>query len=480
MFKKLSAVACSCITVLLLLLSLIGGAVHTAAATLDEMTSTAISCIMSHEGSYGSVNRNDCGAVSIGKLQWHAGRALGLLQSICYNAPDLSQSTLGSTLYNEILSSPNWNYRTFTVSEGSAVATLLTTDAGVAAQDALAYSDVQGYIVSGQNKGLVSEGALVMYADIYNFGSGIASRIASRAAGYAGSYGAVSLDDMYRAAMNDSYNSDAAFVQRTNMVYQSLLSMNIGDGDTETTAPVTDPTDEPTQETTTVVTSDFSDSYAGTYVVTASALNLRSNPSTSASVVATLPKNAVVTVTMADGKWAAVTYEGKNGYCSMDYLTVMPDVTTVPEEETTTTTTETTTTAEEMTTISEEITTTEETTTTTEAITMEETTTVETDAEVTETETSATEETVTTTTAAAIDDNKNHGVAATLYGDVDGDGEVTAIDAVLLQKHINGMVFLSHEQMANADCVADGVLDEADVAVILQSLIGHYTSLPIY
>ncbi len=74
-----------------------------------------------------------------------------------------------------------------------------------------------------------------MYADIYNFGSGIASRIASRAAGYAGSYGAVSLDDMYRAAMNDSYN-DAAFVQRTNMVYQSLLSMNIGDGDTETTA----------------------------------------------------------------------------------------------------------------------------------------------------------------------------------------------------------------------------------------------------
>ena len=477
MFKKLSAVVCSCITVLLLLLSLIGGAVHTAAATLDEMTSTAISCIMSHEGSYGSVNRNDCGAVSIGKLQWHAGRALSLLQSICYSAPDLSQSTLGSTLYNEILSSPNWNYRTFTVSEGSAVATLLTTDAGVAAQDALAYSDVQGYIVSGQNKGLVSEGALVMYADIYNFGCGIASRIASRAAGYAGSYGAVSLDDMYRAAMNDSYSSDAAFVQRTNMVYQSLQNMNIG-GDVETTAPATNPTGEPTQETTTVVTSDFSDSYAGTYVVTASALNLRSNPSTSASVVATLPRNAVVTVTMANGSWAAVTYEGKNGYCSMDYLTVMPEETTVPEEETTTTTTETTTTTTEMTTILEETTTTE-TTTMTEAATME-TTTAETTAEMTETETSATEETVTTTTAAVMDDNKNHGVTATLYGDVDGDGEVTAIDAVLLQKHINGMVFLSHEQMANADCVADGVLDEADVAVILQSLIGHYTSLPIY
>ena len=69
MFKKLSAVVCSCITVLLLLLSLMGGSVYAATASLDEMTSTAISCIMSHEGSYGSVNRNDCGACSIGKLQ---------------------------------------------------------------------------------------------------------------------------------------------------------------------------------------------------------------------------------------------------------------------------------------------------------------------------------------------------------------------------------------------------------------------------
>lgn len=201
MFKKLSAVACSCATVLLLLLSLVGGAVSTAAASLDEMTSTAISCIMSHEGSYGSVNRNDCGACSIGKLQWHAGRALNLLKSICNNAPDLSQSILGNTFYNEILTATNWNYRTFSVSEGDAVSTLLTTDAGVAAQDALAFSDVQGYIVSGQNKGLTDAGALVLYADIYNFGSGIASRIASRAAGYAGSYGAVTLDDMYRAAI---------------------------------------------------------------------------------------------------------------------------------------------------------------------------------------------------------------------------------------------------------------------------------------
>lgn len=470
MFKKLSAVVCSCITVLLLLLSLMGGAVHTAAASLDEMTSTAISCIMSHEGSYGSVNRNDCGACSIGKLQWHAGRALNLLKSICSNAPALSQSTLGNTFYNEILTATNWNYRTFSVAEGNAVSTLLSTDAGIAAQDALAFSDVQGYIVSGQSKGLTDAGALVLYADIYNFGCGIASRIATRAAGYAGSYGAVTLDDMYHAALNDSYGSNSAFVQRTNMVYQSLLNTSFG-GDTTTLPPTTDKTEDTTQDTTTVVIpSDFSDSYAGSYIVTASALNLRSDPSTTSSVVTVIPNNATVTVTMANGAWAAVTYEGKNGYCSMDYLTLVPDTTTVPEE-TTTTTTETTTTTTETTTTTIE-TTTEETTTeetTTEMTTTE--TTIET------TETSATAETTATTVTAESD--VPGGITATLYGDVDGDGEVTAIDAVLLQKHINGMVFLSHEQMVNADCVADDVLDEADVAVILQHLIGRYTALPI-
>lgn len=465
MFKKLSAVVCSCITVLLLLLSLMGGAVHTAAASLDEMASTAISCIMSHEGSYGSVNRNDCGACSIGKLQWHAGRALNLLKSICSNAPDLSQSILGNTFYNEILTATNWNYRTFSVAEGNAVSTLLSTDAGIAAQDALAFSDVQGYIISGQNKGLTDAGALVLYADIYNFGCGIASRIATRAAGYAGSYGAVTLDDMYHAALNDSYGSNSAFVQRTNMVYQSLLNTSFGGDITTTLPPTTDKTEDTTQDTTTVVIpSDFSDSYAGSYIVTASALNLRSDPSTTSSVVTVIPNNATVTVTMANGAWAIVTYEGKNGYCSMDYLTLVPDTTTVPEE-TTTTTTETTTT-------------TTETTTTTTEMTTEETTTEMTTTETT-TETTETSAAETTATIATAESNVPGGITATLYGDVDGDGEVTAIDAVLLQKHINGMVFLSHEQMVNADCVADDVLDEADVAVILQHLIGRYTALPI-
>lgn len=165
------------------------------------------------------------------------------------------------------------------------------------------------------------------------------------------------------------------------------------------------------------------------------------------------------------------------------YLTIVPDTTTVPEEihnlkpqrlpTETTTTTEATTTIEETTTT--EATTTIEETTTTEATTTEITTT-ETTTEATGTYATA-ETTVTTVT---VESNVPGGITATLYGDVDGDGEVTAIDAVLLQKYINGMVFLSHEQMVNADCVVDDVLDEADVAVILQHLIGRYTALPIY
>ena len=29
-----------------------------------------------HEGNYGSINKNDNGALSVGKIQWHAGNAL--------------------------------------------------------------------------------------------------------------------------------------------------------------------------------------------------------------------------------------------------------------------------------------------------------------------------------------------------------------------------------------------------------------------
>ena len=52
------------------------------AKTKNEIVQAAQKIIFGQEGNYSSVNANDNGAVSVGKVQWHAGRALALLKKI--------------------------------------------------------------------------------------------------------------------------------------------------------------------------------------------------------------------------------------------------------------------------------------------------------------------------------------------------------------------------------------------------------------
>lgn len=47
---------------------------------INELARVAAGIIFDNEGSYGSVNKNDNGAVSVGRLQWHGGRAAALLK----------------------------------------------------------------------------------------------------------------------------------------------------------------------------------------------------------------------------------------------------------------------------------------------------------------------------------------------------------------------------------------------------------------
>nr|MCR5755492.1 SH3 domain-containing protein [Acetatifactor sp.] len=64
-----------------------------------------------------------------------------------------------------------------------------------------------------------------------------------------------------------------------------------------------------------------SDSYAGEYTVAANpALNMRSGHSTSSSVIISIPNGSTVHVSKGNGSWAHVSWNGYNGYCSMDYL----------------------------------------------------------------------------------------------------------------------------------------------------------------
>ena len=79
-------------------------------------------------------------------------------------------------------------------------------------------------------------------------------------------------------------------------------------------------------------TCNCSESYSGNYVVTTEStdLNMRSDHSSSSSIVTKIPKGETVYVSKADGTWAHVEYNGNLGYCSMQYLTKTEPVVTEP------------------------------------------------------------------------------------------------------------------------------------------------------
>ena len=266
------AVVLSCLTVFALVASSFAVTFSASAVSVDEMTKAAVQIISRSEGTYGTINPNDNGAVSIGMLQWHADRALQLMRSIANADTGSAQSILGSSFYNDVMNASNWNSRTFSSAECTA-ASNLTTSAGKSKQDALAYSDVQGYISAGQNLGISNAGVLVYYAELYNRGMGVAKRILNAAAG-GGSYSSVTLANQSCTPPHLLANSSSYYTDRLNNAYNTIVSLGWGD------ASVSGGGDNGSGGGS-VDTSDFSESYAGTYTVTASSLNVRSTPSTS-------------------------------------------------------------------------------------------------------------------------------------------------------------------------------------------------------
>lgn len=60
---------------------------------LKEIAQKAATIIYGNEGGYGSVNANDNGAVSVGKVQWHGSRALDLLKTVIAKLDRASRKT---------------------------------------------------------------------------------------------------------------------------------------------------------------------------------------------------------------------------------------------------------------------------------------------------------------------------------------------------------------------------------------------------
>lgn len=206
--------------------------VTAAAADITSLADAAAVVIYTNEGSYSSVNPNDNGAVSIGKVQWHAVRALNLLKTIVSMNDSQARSILGNALYNEIkTTSSNWSSRTFNSYEAKVVSALLDTTEGHLAQDDLAKSDIKSYIRHGIQLGITDEKALVYFADIENqAGYGGSAHIARNAAQKLGGYDFITLDSLHKAAL-DYYGGK--YVSRRTATYNYCASLILDSGNSK-------------------------------------------------------------------------------------------------------------------------------------------------------------------------------------------------------------------------------------------------------
>lgn len=176
----------------------------------------AMPIIFANEGGYTSVNANDNGAVSIGKVQWHAGRAKGLLQTICKKNPANAKNQLGMALYNEVMGNASWSHRCVDADEKKRISVLLGSAESREAQDSLALSDILSYVNKGCSYGLTDENALIYFADgvnQYGTGSSLWKKIVQTALQKGGT-----LDAMFAATKEHTSN----YISRRTKVYNTL------------------------------------------------------------------------------------------------------------------------------------------------------------------------------------------------------------------------------------------------------------------
>lgn len=181
-----------------------------------------------NEGTYDSVNRNDNGALSIGKLQWHGQRALELMKDIAAADPATAQRLLGESLYYEVIgaSSGAWNYRTLNQSEGACFSALLGTDVSRSIQDALAKKDISSYISHGRTAGVRTAQAMVYYCDLENqYGPGGAGNLVSKIKNRTGKMSIDSLEEFH----NNLLQVTGSYHSRRNWVYDYCSSIDWDD-----------------------------------------------------------------------------------------------------------------------------------------------------------------------------------------------------------------------------------------------------------
>ena len=109
-------------------------------ASLIKTANAAYGVVVSNEGNYTSVNKDDNGALSIGVLQWHGERARGLLLKLT-QVIDEAKELLGD-LYGQIMGGVSWSNRVLDAKEAERVSLLLGYEDSKKIQDELAIEDI--------------------------------------------------------------------------------------------------------------------------------------------------------------------------------------------------------------------------------------------------------------------------------------------------------------------------------------------------
>ena len=195
-------------------------------ATTD-IINTAKVMIRKYEGTYNSVNPNDNGALSIGKMQWHANRAKSLLQMIVAGDTNMAKQILGEPLYNEIQSESSWSKRVLNTDETAKIKELLATNQSQMAQDSLEETDVTGYVNDIYNRGIRNAAAVAYLADVENqTGSGGVNTILSYAKNL-GSLSELTLNEIHIATVCYAYTNRNTWLAQSDANRKSFITRRI-------------------------------------------------------------------------------------------------------------------------------------------------------------------------------------------------------------------------------------------------------------
>lgn len=179
------------------LFSLIGGGSGGGGSSSGSFIQQVAELIGAGEGNFGTVTKNDNGALSIGKMQWHGNRARDLLKSIKDSNPDVYNSYLKGTGLKSLTS--DWSNYTLNSNQADAISSLLSSSVGIEAQNSLIERDVNSYIEKGKSLGITDPQALAYFADLYNQSPARAVSIAKNSD--------KTLSGLHKAAMSDGVMS---------------------------------------------------------------------------------------------------------------------------------------------------------------------------------------------------------------------------------------------------------------------------------